>query len=141
MQWAQWSSCYVAATVRLRGTTVAIDLEGGTTRIAGHLPDLELAAVQWQAGQHQPDALAVLVVAHDVAVHSAGRQLHIATPDLTARLGDTRPEPGATVTPLNSRLRRKISTQPTMRRTGRGAGWGLPVGFGDTGLLDPAERQ
>ena len=33
-------------------------LEVGTARIAGHLPDLEQAAVTWQAGQHQPDALA-----------------------------------------------------------------------------------
>lgn len=51
--------------------------ETGTTRIAGHLPELEAAAVTWQAGQHQPDALAALVVAHDVLVHSIGQQIHI----------------------------------------------------------------
>ena len=52
----------------------------------------------WQAGQHQPDALAALVVAHDVLVHAVGRQMHIAIPDLTARLGDRqgiRPPPPA----------------------------------------------
>ena len=42
----------------------------------------------WQAGQHQPDALAALVVAHDVLVHAVGRRMHIAIPDLTAKLGD-----------------------------------------------------
>ena len=60
-------------------------LETGTTRIAGHLPDLEPAAVTWQSGQHQPDALAALVVAHDVLVHSAGQQMYIVSPLDAAR--------------------------------------------------------
>ena len=62
-------------------------LEMGTTRIAGHLPDLEQAAVTWQAGQHQPDALAAVVVAHDVLVHAAAAHATIAT-RLAASLGD-----------------------------------------------------
>jgi hypothetical protein len=41
--------------------------------------------VTWQAGQHQPDALAALVVAHDVLVHSVGQQVHIASPLDVAR--------------------------------------------------------
>ena len=54
----------------------------------------------WQTGQHQPGSLAALVVAHDVAVHSAGRQMHVAIPDLTAKLSD-RAKPGGN--PLLSR--------------------------------------
>ncbi|MGH3556317.1 MAG: hypothetical protein ACRDTK_02180 [Mycobacterium sp.] len=38
-------------------------LEVGTARMAGHHPTLEGAAVTWQAGQYQPDALTALVVA------------------------------------------------------------------------------
>lgn len=34
----------------------------------------------WQSGQHQPDQLAALVVAHDVAVHAAGARMEIAAP-------------------------------------------------------------
>ena len=60
----------------------------GTCRLAGHFPAFEEAAVTWQAGQHQPDALAALVVAYDVLVHSAGRQWSFASPlDLDRRLG------------------------------------------------------
>ncbi len=62
-------------------------LEVGTCRIAGHLPELEQAAASWQAGQHQPDAVAALVVAHDVLAHVVGQQWTIAVPDLTARVG------------------------------------------------------
>lgn len=72
-------------------------LEVGTARIAGHLPGLEAAAVTWQAGQHQPDSLAAVVVAHDVLVHSAGHQFHIVSPlDLArrAREGTMPPPPG-----------------------------------------------
>jgi hypothetical protein len=47
---------------------------------AGHLPTLEGAAVTWQAGQRQPDALAALVDAHDVLVHAADHQVHIVSP-------------------------------------------------------------
>jgi hypothetical protein len=37
------------------------------------------------AGQHQSDALAALVVAHDVLVHSAGAQMHTFSPLDVAR--------------------------------------------------------
>ncbi len=62
-------------------------LEVGTCRIAGHLPALEQAAVSRQAGQHQPDSLAAVIVAHDVLVHAAGARVTIAT-RLAASLGD-----------------------------------------------------
>jgi hypothetical protein len=52
----------------------------GTCRIAGHLPAFEQSMVTWQAGQHQPESLAALVVAHDVLVHSVGQQWVIAAP-------------------------------------------------------------
>lgn len=63
-----------------RSAALLQGLETGTTRIAGHLPALEQAAVTWQAGQHQPDSLAAVVVAHDVLVHSIGRQMAFASP-------------------------------------------------------------
>ena len=44
-----------------RSAALLQGLEVGTVRIAGHLPDLEDAAVGWQAGQHQPDQIAALV--------------------------------------------------------------------------------
>jgi hypothetical protein len=70
-----------------RSAALLQGLETGTTRIAGHLPDLEGAAITWQAGQHQPDALAAVVVAHDVLVHSAGHVVHIVSPlDVERRL-------------------------------------------------------
>ncbi|MFV8050374.1 terminase large subunit domain-containing protein [Mycobacterium sp. 48b] len=69
-----------------RSAALLQGLEVGTARIAGHLPALEQAAVSWQAGQHQPDSLAAVVVAHDVLVHAAGAQVTIATP-LSASLG------------------------------------------------------
>jgi phage terminase large subunit-like protein len=78
-------------------------LEVGTCRLAGHFPTFEEAAVTWQAGQHQPDALAALVVGHDVLVHAAGRQMHVAIPDLTAKLGDR-----AAITPIPGYLRRRV---------------------------------
>jgi phage terminase large subunit-like protein len=56
-------------------------LEVGTCRLAGYFPTFEAAAVTWHAGQHQPDGLAALVVAHDVLVHAAGRQMYVAIPD------------------------------------------------------------
>ncbi|BCO41222.1 hypothetical protein MINTM001_23610 [Mycobacterium paraintracellulare] len=68
-----------------RSSALLQGLETGTTRIAGHLPALEQAAVTWQAGQHQPDSLAAVVVAHDVLVHSIGRQMGFASPLDTAR--------------------------------------------------------
>ncbi len=56
-----------------RSASLLQGLEVGTVRIAGHLPGLEASAVGWQLGQHQPDCLAALVVAHDVLVSGAGR--------------------------------------------------------------------
>lgn len=79
-----------------RSAALLQSLETGATRIAGHLPDLEGAAVSWQAGQHQPDALAALVVAHDVLVHSVGYQVYIVSPldvERRAREGKLRPPP------------------------------------------------
>jgi len=58
-------------------------LETGTVRIAGHLDSLESQAVQWQAGQHQPDCLAALTIAHDVLTH--GGHLVVASPFDAAR--------------------------------------------------------
>lgn len=72
----------------------------------------------WQAGQHQPDALAALVVAHDVLVHAAGRQWSFASPlDLERRVADRRQVASGlarrvtdrpTVTPMGSYLRRHM---------------------------------
>jgi len=56
-----------------RSASLLQGLEVGTVRIAGHLPGFEASAVGWQLGQHQPDSLAALVVAHDVLVSGAGR--------------------------------------------------------------------
>lgn len=61
-------------------------LEVGTVRIAGHLPNLEQHAVSWQAGQHQPDSLAEVVMAYDVLVYAAAAHVTIAAP-ITGRLG------------------------------------------------------
>ncbi|MBF6161052.1 terminase large subunit domain-containing protein [Nocardia cyriacigeorgica] len=78
-------------------------LEIGTCRIAGHLPALEQAAVQWNQGQHQPDALAALVVAHDVLVHAAGQRMRFASPLASARRHDA-----GVVTPMSRYLSRKL---------------------------------
>lgn len=88
-----------------RSAALIQGLEVGTVRIAGHLPDLEAAAVQWQAGQHQPDSLAALVVAHDVAVHSVGGRMTFANPlDAARRHG----RGGPAVSSLSERLSRRI---------------------------------
>ncbi|WP_020109602.1 terminase large subunit domain-containing protein [Nocardia sp. 348MFTsu5.1] len=63
-----------------RSSALIQGLEVGTVRIAGHLPDLEQAAVTWQAGQHQPDQLAALVVAHDILTHAIGARMTFAAP-------------------------------------------------------------
>lgn len=74
-----------------RSSALLQALEVGTCRLAGHFPAFEEAAVAWQAGQHQPDSLASLVVAYDVLVHAAGRQWSFASPlDLERRLADRR---------------------------------------------------
>ncbi len=73
-------------TDRGRGDAVARSsaliqaLEVGTCRLAGEFPRFEEKAVAWQAGQHQPDGLAALVVGHDVCVHSVGREWQFAAP-------------------------------------------------------------
>ena len=102
-----------------RSSALLQALEVGTCRIAGHLPGLEGAAVTWQAGQHQPDALAAVVVAHDVLVHSAGHQAYIVSPlDVERRLREGRAEPppiwmrrrigdGTLAPPLVERMRRR----------------------------------
>lgn len=59
-------------------------LEVGTCRLAGYFPGFETKAVAWQAGQHQPDSLAALVIGHDECLHSTGLEWDIATPLLGA---------------------------------------------------------
>ncbi|MCP9271150.1 terminase large subunit domain-containing protein [Mycolicibacterium arenosum] len=79
-----------------RSAALLQGLETGTARIAGHLPGLEGAAITWQAGQHQPDSFAALVVAHDVLVHSIGQQIYIVSPldvERRARAGQVPPPP------------------------------------------------
>lgn len=86
-----------------RSAALLQGLETGTCRIAGHLPELEQAAITWQAGQHQPDSLAAVVVAHDVLVHSAGHQVHIVSPlDVARRARE------GTLPPPPAYLRRKV---------------------------------
>lgn len=63
-----------------RSAALLQGLETGTCRIAGTLPGLEDAAVLWHAGQHQPDQLAALVVAHDVLVHAVGQKTTFGSP-------------------------------------------------------------
>lgn len=82
-------------------------LEVGTCRLAGHFPEFEAKSVAWQAGQHQPDNLAALVIGHDVCVHSAGLEWDIASP-LTTVGGQGMPS-GAAVTDLEDWISRKIS--------------------------------
>ncbi|WP_078313152.1 MULTISPECIES: hypothetical protein [unclassified Mycobacterium] len=55
-----------------RAASLLQALEVGTCRLAGHHPEWEQQAVGWQAGQHQPDRVAALVIAHDVLIHAAG---------------------------------------------------------------------
>ncbi|MHC9292041.1 terminase large subunit domain-containing protein [Mycobacterium sp. LTG2003] len=55
-------------------------LEVGNCRLAGHFPDFEARAIAWQAGQHQPDSLAALVIGHDECAHSAGLEWDLASP-------------------------------------------------------------
>jgi phage terminase large subunit-like protein len=86
-----------------RSSALLQGLETGTTRIAGHLPALEQAAVQWQAGQHQPDPLAALVVAHDVLAHAAGQTVHLESPVDVERRMRTQP-----ITSIPAYLRRRI---------------------------------
>jgi hypothetical protein len=82
-------------------------LEVGTCRLAGYFPDFETRAVAWQAGQHQPDNLAALVIGHDEAVHAAGLQW-----DMAAPLSEGQGWPadgGGSVVDLGDWMSRKIS--------------------------------
>lgn len=86
-----------------RSSALIQALEVGTCRVVGHLTELEQAASNWQIGQHQPDALAAVVVAHDVLAHTAGRQGMTLSPPVGS-IGHTR---RATVTPLDEALARR----------------------------------
>lgn len=86
-----------------RSAALLQGLETGTTRIAGHLPGLEGTAVTWQAGQHQPDQLAALVVAHDILVHSVGQRITIASP-----LDAARRDREGTLPPPPAWMRRRV---------------------------------
>lgn len=74
-----------------RSSALLQALEVGTCRLAGHFPDFEAKAIAWQAGQHQPDSLAALVIGHDECVHSAGLEW-----DMSSPLDET---PGGAVVP------------------------------------------
>ena len=86
-----------------RSSALLQGLEVGTCRIAGYLPDLEAAAVNWQRGQHQPDALAALTIAFDVLTHATGRRMTFADPMRSAaRIGS--PEVASMVSYLTRRI-------------------------------------
>lgn len=71
--------------------------------------------MSWQAGQHQPDALAALVIAHDILAHAVGQRVTFASP-LDAERRMRHREPGvrfaqrdpATVTSMSGYLSRRI---------------------------------
>jgi hypothetical protein len=64
----------------VRSAELQQGFETGSVRLGGYFPSFEERAVQWQAGQHQPDSLAALVVAHDVLAYAIGRGWAIAAP-------------------------------------------------------------
>lgn len=70
-----------------RSSALLQGLEVGTARLAGHFPELEEQAATWQSGQHQPDCLAALVVAHDVLVHAVGRDWSFSIPGAVGGVG------------------------------------------------------
>jgi len=87
-------------------------LEVGTCRLAGTFPEFEEKAVRWQAGQHQPDGLAALVIAHDVLAPVAGQLVQFSSPlDLRRHVTD-RPDSGndrqRVAIPKGSHLSRRI---------------------------------
>lgn len=99
-----------------RSSALLQALEVGTCRIAGYLPELEQQAVNWQSGQHQPDSLAALVVAHDMLIHCAGQQIVVVAPRFDQSLSGLRPGGRrhlASVTPLNKGLRRRLGADDT----------------------------
>ncbi|OBI78918.1 hypothetical protein A5664_17085 [Mycolicibacterium fortuitum] len=83
-----------------RSAALLQGLEVGSVRIAGHLPELEDAAVGWQVGQHQPDQIAALVVAHDVLVHALAQRVTFTDP---SRL-DRQREHDRPLSPMEHRL-------------------------------------
>ncbi|WP_372512674.1 terminase large subunit domain-containing protein [Mycobacterium yunnanensis] len=89
-----------------RSAALLQGLEVGTVRLAGHFPKLEDAAVLWQAGQHQPDQLAALVVAHDVLIHSVGREWSMAGPQELG--GSSAPAGGGSVTGMSDWMSRRV---------------------------------
>lgn len=89
-------------------------LEVGTCRLAGNFTEFEQAAVSWQAGQHQPDALAALVIAHDVLAPMTGQRVEFVSPlDITRRVTDrpgvtARPGPAKSTTATTRHLTRSV---------------------------------
>lgn len=77
-------------------------LEVGTCVMAGHHPDFEARAVTWQAGKHQPDSLAALVIGHDVVVRAAGAVWGMASPVDSCSAG------GGSVTDLGDWMRLRV---------------------------------
>lgn len=63
-----------------RSTALLAQLENGRTVLAGHFPDWETRATGWQVGQHQPDGMSALVVAHDELIHAGGLEWDIEMP-------------------------------------------------------------
>lgn len=84
-------------------------LEVGTCRLAGYFPDFEARAVAWQAGQHQPDNLAALVIGHDECVHAAGLEWDMAAPLTEGQGSADGPDRGGSVVDLGDWMSRKIS--------------------------------
>lgn len=93
-----------------RSAALLQGLETGMVRVAGHLPGFEDAACGWQVGQHQPDSLAALVVAHDVLVHAAGARVSFGVPLAGSVVGGSRgPAAGGGVTSLSGWLSRRVA--------------------------------
>jgi phage terminase large subunit-like protein len=90
-----------------RSSALLQALEVGTCRLAGHFPDFEARAIAWQAGQHQPDSLAALVIGHDEAVHAAGLQWDMAAPLAEGQGGPA--DGGGSVVDMGDWMSRKIS--------------------------------
>lgn len=88
-----------------RAAALLQGFEVGTVRLAGHFPALEAAACTWSAGQHCPDALSALVVAHDVLTYFASRGAVVFAPPPGVRLSDQSAGGGASVTPIDDALR------------------------------------
>lgn len=81
-------------------------LETGRCRLAGNHPLWEQQAVGWQAGQHQPDRVAALVVAFDVLSAAIGQQIYLSS---VVDLHRARGKSGAG-TPAPDWMRRRIGS-------------------------------